>query len=154
MIPSKAMLKLSRIEGGRRPGAGLTCRTGARISRSRALHLVAVPVPSRCRIPCTSGHRHSSPTTCGQMTTSPSARGTPPGSSSRPSIGNESTSVASSTPRCSALSARISSAVDERDPELCCVDALGGERVAREGDRTGGVHLDAAPVRDLDLDHF
>ena len=88
--------------------------------------------PSRWRIPCTSGQRHSSPTTCGQRTTSPSARGSPSGSSSRPSIGNERTSVASSTPRCSRFSARISSGGDERDPELAVLDALRGEHVPGE----------------------
>ena len=46
---------------------------------------------------------------CGQSTTSPSCRGTPSGSCSRPSIGKASASVSSSTPRCSRFSARISS---------------------------------------------
>ena len=114
MIPSKATLKLSMIEGGRRPGAGSSCRLEDRaLARS-----ISSPCssPSRCRIPWTSGQRHSSPTTWGQITTSPSARGTPSGSSSRPSIGNESTSVASSIPRCSALSARISSGATNAIP--------------------------------------
>ena len=115
MIPSKATLKLSRIEGGRRPGTGLIAAP-SRISRSRRSISSPCSYPSRWRIPCTRGHRHSSPTTCGQMTTSPSARGTPSGSSSRPSIGNESTSVASSIPRCSAFSARISSGVTNAIP--------------------------------------
>ena len=52
----------------------------------------------------------------GQRTTSPSARGSPSGSSSRPSSGNESTSVASSIPRCSCLSARISSSPTQAIP--------------------------------------
>src|SRR4051794_40760888 len=44
----------------------------------------------------------------GQMTRSPSWRGRPSGSASRASIGKESTSVASSIPRCSFFSARLS----------------------------------------------
>src|SRR4051794_12288512 len=50
------------------------------------------------------------------MTTSPSARGTPSGSGSRPSIGNESTSVASSMPRWSRFSVRISSTPTNASP--------------------------------------
>src|SRR5918999_76032 len=50
------------------------------------------------------------------MTTSPIWRGTPSESSSRPSIGNESTSGVSSTPRCSRLSARASSALTQSRP--------------------------------------
>ena len=130
MIPSKATLKLSMIEGGRRPGIGLM-PAASRISRSRRSIASPWSKPSRWRIPCTSGQRHSSPTTCGQMTTSPSARGTPSGSSSRPSIGNESTSVASSMPRCSAFSARISSGVTNAIPSSASVDSLAAASACR-----------------------
>ena len=74
--------------------------------------------------------RHASPTTCGQRTTSPSWRGTPAGSSSRPSIGNESTSVASSMPEVLALQRAALVRADERDPELAVLDPLGREHAA------------------------
>ena len=100
------------------------------------LHLVAVVVAEQVQQAVRQRARASrSPTTCGQRTTSPSARGRPSGSSSRPSIGNESTSVASSIPRCSRFSARISSRPDEREPELAVVDSLRAQHAARELDR-------------------
>src|SRR5262249_7157584 len=72
--------------------------------------------PSRWRSRCTSGRLHSSPTTAGHTTTSPSARGMPAGSSSRPSRGNDRTSVASSIPRCSRFRVRISSGPTQTSP--------------------------------------
>ena len=50
MIPSKATLKLSRIEGGRRPGAGLIA-AASRIARSRRSISSPCSSPSRWRIP-------------------------------------------------------------------------------------------------------
>ena len=79
-------------------------------ARSRASISAPCSCPMRWSSPCTRDQRHSSPTTAGHRTTSPSARGSPSGIASSPSIGNESTSVGSSTPRCSRFSARISSA--------------------------------------------
>ena len=52
----------------------------------------------------------------GQMTTSPSSRG--PATPSAPSIGNESTSVGSSRPRCSRFSSRIRSGGDQLHREV------------------------------------
>ena len=109
-IPSAAWLKLWKSDGLRCRVIALAC------ARSRASISSPWSYPSRCRRPWTSGPRHSAPTTCGQRTTSPSARGTPSGSSSRPSSGNERTSVASSIPRCSLFSARISSGATNAIP--------------------------------------
>ena len=50
MIPSKATLKLSRIEGGRRPGAGLIA-AASRIARSRRSIVVAVVEPEQVQDP-------------------------------------------------------------------------------------------------------
>ena len=89
--------------------------------------------------------RAPSPTTCGQMTRSPSARGIPAGSCSRPSSGNESTSVASSIPRCSRLSARLSSGGTNARPKLALLDPLGREHAPRSS--TAPASSTAAPLR-------
>ena len=100
------------------------------------LHLGAVVVAEQVQQPVRRAARATPPRRpAGRSTTSPSARGTPAGSASRPSIGNESTSVASSMPRCSRFSARISSGPTKREPELAVVDALRGEHAPRELDR-------------------
>ena len=124
MTPSAAWLKLWKSDGLAR---------GVIASRAPAR---GAPSPRRGRSraggrPCTSGPRHSSPTTSGQSTTSPSARGTPSGSVSRPSSGNDSTSVVSSIPRCSRFSADLVRG-HEGDPELAVRHALGVEHAPGE----------------------
>ena len=73
----------------------------------------------------------------------------PPQLFPRPSSGNESTSVASSTPRWSRLSARLSSGGTEREPELAFLHPLGREHApaarpppARRPDAAAKVDLD------------
>ena len=148
MTPSTAWLKLWKSEG-------LRCaahRTACALARGQ---------PSRRRDRSRAGGggrgraapRQSSPTTAGQRTTSPRARGTPSGSSSRPSSGNESTSVASSMPRCSRLSSRISSRATNAMPSSPSVDAFGGKHAPRELGCLGFADLHPASVLRLDHDH-
>src|SRR5215831_17641230 len=78
------------------------------------------------------------------MTTSPNARGTPGGSSSRPSIGKESTSVASSMPRCSRLSSRISSGATNARPSS--PSSTPSPRSTRQASSTAALSSISAPL--------
>jgi hypothetical protein len=112
-----------------------------------------VVVAEQVQQPWTSGQRHSSPTTCGQRTTSPSARGTPSGSASRPSIGNESTSVGSSIPRCSRFNALHLRRRDEGSPSSPSATPSVREAPCRASAAAAASSTrEAAAVRDLDLD--
>ena len=100
-----------------------------------------------------SGHRHSSPTTCGQITTSPSARGIPSGSSST-TVDREREHVGRLVDaEVVALQRAHLVGPDERQPELAVVDALRTQHRASVLDRSALVDRDTAPVVDLDGDH-
>ena len=72
---------------------------------------------------------------------------------SRPSIGNESTSVASSIPRCSRFSARISSAPTKAMPSSPSSTPSAVEHARASSTAACLVDLHTASILDLDLDH-
>ena len=79
------------------------CSSRLACSRSRAVHLGTVVVSEQVQEAVDERRPPRVPDDRGQSTTSPSARGTPSGSSSRPSSGKERTSVSSSMPEVLAL---------------------------------------------------
>ena len=111
MIPSKAKLKrLERRDGGAAAAHACSCLLAR-------LHLVA---RGRSRAGA-AGRARAAPrqAVADDLRADDDVaelRAAGPGSSSRPSIGNESTSVTSSLPRCSRFSARISSAPTNASP--------------------------------------
>ena len=154
MIPSNAMLKLSMIEGGRRPGAGLTGRPGSEDLALAPFHLVAVPIPEQVQDPV---HERPPPLLTDDRGADDDVAERPRDAfrqlveavdREREHVGRLVDAEVLGLERADLVGA------DERDPQLGVRHALGGERVTREGDRSGGVHFDAAPVRDLDFDHF
>ena len=131
MIPSIAKLKLSKIEGGRRGVITAGARARAPPSPGRARGRGGGAGRGRAA----SATRRRSPPGRGRRHRARAAR--PPAAASAPSIGNESTSVGSSIPRCSRLRARISSAPTNAIPSSPSRHALRREHVARERDRAG-----------------
>ena len=102
--------------------------------------------PPRGRIRTGGGRRAPSPRSrsaacSGQMTTSPSSRG--PATRSAPSIGNESTSVGSSRPRCSRFSSRIRPGGHQLDREVPLDDA---GRAQGDRGRRSQLHRDVREV--------
>src|SRR3954451_7322700 len=180
MIPSKATLKLSRIEGGRRPGAGLTlqpyvaCQGEQRrsrwlLQRSRwilrcsnpredhalaALHLVTVLEAEQVENPV---HERPAPLLGDDLGADHDVAECAwhPVRQLIETVDRKREDVGGLV-HAEMLSLQHADLVRRHpgDPELGLLDPLDGQGMPREVDRARHVDLDAAAVLDLDLDHF